>query len=116
MVKTQTRLEIHAPSRATLYVEGRLDAVSALEVKAEIEQLVQAGQVELIVCLEQTPFIDSSGLAALVSGLKTTRQARGTLKLAGLSEQARTVFQLTMLEQVFEIYDQAEEALASFST
>ena len=76
---------------------------------------MHAGQVELIVCLREVPFIDSSGLAALVSGLKATRQAGGTLKLSGLCDQARTVFRLTMLERVFEIYADAAEALASFS-
>jgi anti-sigma B factor antagonist len=96
-------------------VRGRLDAFSAQEVKAELEELVQAGHVELIVCLREVPFIDSSGLAALVSGLKATRQAGGTLKLAHLCDQARTVFRLTLLERVFEIYADAEEALASFA-
>jgi len=96
-------------------VRGRLDAVSAQGVKAQLKELAQAGHVELIVCLREVPFIDSSGLAALVSGLKATRQAGGTLKLANLCDQARTVFRLTMLERVFEIYADAEEALASFA-
>jgi anti-anti-sigma factor len=106
--------KVHSPTRATLYVSGRLDAVSAQEVKARLQDLVQAGHIELIVCLRETPFIDSSGLAALVAGLKAARQAGGTLKLASLGEQARTVFRLTMLERVFEIYAHAEEARASF--
>ena len=113
-MNTQTRQQVDSPTRATLYVSGRLDAVSALDVKAALQKLVQAGQVEVIVCLRKVPFIDSSGLAALVSGLKATRQAGGTLKLSGLSEQARTVFRLTMLERVFEIYAHVEEARASF--
>jgi anti-sigma B factor antagonist len=98
-----------------LIVNGRLDAVSAQEVKAQLYDLVQTGHVELIVSMDAVPFVDSSGLAALVSGLKTTRQAGGTLKLAGLSEQARTVFRLTLLERVFEIYADVEGARASFS-
>jgi len=95
-------------------VRGRLDAVSAQEVKARLKELVQAGHVELIVCLREVPFIDSSGLAALVSGLKAARQARGTLKLTNLCEPARTVFRLTMLERVLEMYADVEGALAAF--
>ena len=109
------RQQVHSPTRATLFVRGRLDAVSAQEVKGQLQELAQAGHVELIVCLREVSFIDSSGLAALVSGLKATRQAGGTLKLASLCEQARTVFRLTMLERVFEIYADAEEGLASFA-
>ena len=111
----ETTVEQHTDKRATLRFVGRLDAVSALDVKSQIRKLVDEGYVELIVCLEEVPFVDSSGLACLVSGLKVTRQAGGTLKLAGLCEQARTVFRLTMLERVFEIYDDPEQALASFS-
>ena len=110
----ETRQTPLSATRATLIVSGRLDAVTALELKAQFKRLVEAGTVELIVDLAEVPFIDSSGLAALVSGLKATRQAQGTLKLAGLSDQARTIFRLTMLERVFEIYDDAEAALASF--
>jgi anti-sigma B factor antagonist len=113
-VSIETSVKHHTDKRATLYLVGRLDAVSALEVKAQLKELVDEGYVEQIVCLQEVPFIDSSGLACLVSGLKVTRQAGGTLKLSGLCEQARTVFRLTMLERVFEIYGQTEEALASF--
>jgi anti-sigma B factor antagonist len=109
------RETIHSPSCATLCVSGRLNAASALDLKSEIKRMVEGGYAEVIVDLSDVPFVDSSGLAALVSGLKATRQAGGTLKLAGLGEQARTVFRLTMLERVFEIYADAEEALASFS-
>ena len=69
----------------------------------------------LVVDLTAVPFIDSSGLAALVSGLKATRQAGGTLKLAGLNEQARTVFRLTRLERVFELYPDAAAAQRTLS-
>ena len=111
----ETRRTLHTETCATLGVSGRLDAASALDLKSELKHSVEGGHVELIVDLSEVPFVDSSGLAALVSGLKATRQAGGTLKLAGLGEQARTVFRLTMLERVFEIYDDAGAALASFS-
>jgi anti-sigma B factor antagonist len=90
--------------RAVLALEGRLDALTALELKEAIRELVDAGQVELVVDLSGVPFIDSSGLAALVSGLKATRQAGGALRLAGLNEQARTVLRLTRLDRVFALY------------
>jgi anti-sigma B factor antagonist len=108
------RETVHSDTCATLGVSGRLNAASALDLKAKLKRMVEDGRVQVIVDLSDVPFVDSSGLAALVSGLKSTRQAGGTLKLAGLGEQARTVFRLTMLERVFEIYADAEAALASF--
>jgi anti-sigma B factor antagonist len=96
-----------------LALEGRLDALTALELKEEIRRLVEAGQAQLIVDLSGVPFIDSSGLAALVSGLKATRQAGGALKLAGLNEQARTVLRLTRLDRVFALYVDRAAAVAA---
>jgi anti-sigma B factor antagonist len=87
-----------------LGVHGRLDAATAPELKTTLKRLVTEGHHRLVVDLTEVSFIDSSGLSALVSGLKATREAGGTLKLAGLNEQTRTAFRLTLLDRVFEIY------------
>jgi anti-sigma B factor antagonist len=107
--------ELLARDCAALTVSGRLNAVTALELKDQLKQLVETGCIQLIVDLAAVPFIDSSGLAALVSGLKATRQEGGTLKLAGLNDQARTVFRLTRLESVFEIYPDVAAAQSTLS-
>ncbi len=86
----------------TLY--GHLDAVTAPELKSELKRLVAEGHNQLVADLTEVSFIDSSGLSALVSGLKAAREAGGTLRLAGLNEQTRTAFRLTLLDRVFEIY------------
>jgi anti-sigma B factor antagonist len=82
---------------------GRLDAVSQLEVKTAFKERVQKGGVTLLVDLSAVTFIDSSGLAALVSGYKLAREGGGTLKLAGMTRQVQSVFALTRLDRVFEI-------------
>ncbi|TEU12933.1 MAG: anti-sigma factor antagonist [Anaerolineales bacterium] len=97
--------------RVVLTLNGRLNAVTAPDLKAQLKRLAKGGHVQLVIDLTDVPFIDSSGLAALVSGLKAIREAGGTLKLAGLNEQARTVLTLTMLDRVFEMYPDAEAAL-----
>ncbi len=110
-------LQIHKESlseqRAVLALEGRLDALTALELKKEIGEWVDAGHAQLIIDLSRVPFIDSSGLAALVSGLKATRQVGGTLKLAGLNEQASTVLRLTKLDRIFALYPDTGAAVAA---
>jgi anti-sigma B factor antagonist len=84
-------------------VDGRLNAASAVSVKNVFKEQVQKGGRTILVDLSGLEFIDSSGLAALVSGYKLAREAGGVLKLAGLSEQARSVFAVTHLDRVFEI-------------
>lgn len=103
----------YSAKRVALTVQGRLDATTAPELKAEIKQLVATGFHRLIIDLAGVPFIDSSGLAALVVGLKATRETGGMLKLVGLNDQAMTVFKITLLDRVFEFYQTIDAALTS---
>ena len=100
-------------ARMVLAPAGRLDAVTAPELKQRLKALVAQGHEELVVDLSSVPFIDSSGLAALVSGLKAAREAGGTILLAGLSEQARTVFTVTLLDRVFDFYPDVDSAVGA---
>lgn len=96
---------------------GRLDAAASGQVKAALGELIEQGCSDVIVDLAAVPFIDSSGLAALVSGLRLARERGGHLVLSGLQPQAETVFRLTMLDRVFSIYanpDEARQNLRSF--
>lgn len=98
---------------ASAILDGRLDARNAQMAKETLKQLIDSGTPHLVVDLAQVPFIDSAGLAALVSVLKLTRKVGGTMLLSGIQPQARTVFSLTMLDQVFTIHPSIEAALES---
>jgi len=74
------------------------------------------GATDLIVDLAEVPFIDSAGLATLVSALKLVRRVGGSVLLVGVQPQARTVFCLTMLDQVVTIHPTIEAALASLDS
>lgn len=97
--------------RAVVTLSGRVNAVTAPDLKAQLKRLAKGGHIQLVIDLTDVPFIDSSGLAALVSGFKAAREAGGTVKLAGLNEQTRTVFTLTMLDRVFESYPDTGAAI-----
>jgi len=101
---------------ATLALIGRINAVTAPDLKTKLKHLVEDGYVMLIVDLTAVSFIDSSGLAALVSGFKAAKENGGTIKLFGLSDQTRTVFKLTKLDTVFEIYSDSKTALDTLPT
>jgi len=94
-------------------LNGALNARSAEEAKQIFRNLVEQGVTQVIVDLQEVPFIDSSGLAALVSGLKTLGGEASNLKLAAPQSQARLLFELTMFDRVFEIHDSVENALNS---
>lgn len=91
---------------------GRIDLESAAELKRRLTQEIAGGRTRIVVDLSEVPFIDSSGLGALVGGLKAAKIAGGDLRIARPSDQAKVVLELTSLNRVLRPYGTVEEALA----
>ena len=94
--------------------EERLDAHNSGDLKLEMQKVFDDGKKNLLVDLQDVRFIDSSGLGALVSGFKNATSHHGTMKLASLQAQVKSMFELTRLHRVFEIFSTAQEAVDSF--
>lgn len=94
--------------------EERLDAHNSGNLKTQMLSLFEDGKHDLVIDLKEVRFVDSSGLGSLVSGFKNASARNGNLKLCGLQPQVKSMFELTRLHRVFEIFPTAEEALASF--
>jgi anti-sigma B factor antagonist len=94
--------------------EERLDAHNSGDLKVELARLYEQGSKNILVDLRDVRFIDSSGLGALVSGFKNAISHQGSLKLVSLQSQVRSMFELTRLHRVFEIFGSTAEGLESF--
>ncbi len=94
--------------------EERMDAHNSGTFKEQMLALFDEGKCNLIIDLSAVRFVDSSGLGALVSGFKNASAREGSLKLCGLQPQVRSMFELTRLHRVFEIFTSVEEAQESF--
>lgn len=90
--------------------QGRLNMVSARRLKEVLGDLVAAGTVRIVVDLAETTFLDSSGLGALIAGLKHARQNGGDLRIARPTEAVSAVFKLTNLDKVLRARDDVEGA------
>jgi anti-sigma B factor antagonist len=102
----------------------RMDKATILDISGDID-LAHSSEVRRVVLLEfrekRTPkvilnllkvnYIDSSGVASLVEGLKASRDVGSRLILFGLSPVAHEVLRLSKLLTIFEIYDTEEKAL-----
>ena len=98
-----------------LYVkEERLDAHNSGDLKLEMNRLFGEGKKNVLVDLDDVRFIDSSGLGALVSGFKNAISNQGNLKLSSLQPQVKSMFELTRLHRVFEIFPSSSDALDNF--
>lgn len=97
-----------------LATDERLDAVIAPKVKDAVKELARQKGMKLIIDMEKTRFIDSSGCGSLVAALKALIKNEGDMKIARPTAQAQTLFQLTRLHKVFEIHENLEDAVKSF--
>lgn len=90
--------------------KGRLNMVSARRLKELLADLVKGGTIRIVVDMAETTFLDSSGLGALIAGLKSARQAGGDLRVARPTPSVMTVFELTNLDKVLRARDSVEGA------
>lgn len=99
-----------------LQLIGRLDAYTAPPVEKFFQKLSIDPLSGVIVDLSQVDFIDSTGLATLVIGMKRCQQQQGELVLCGIQQPVRTIFELTRLNTVFTIVSTQEDAIAQVQT
>ncbi len=93
--------------------EERLDAHNSKELKDYLSERLENGEKELILDLSEVRFVDSSGLGALLSGHKNAGLREGRFALTGVQSRVQSMFELTRLTRVFEIYPGVEDALAN---
>ena len=99
---------------AVVQVEGQLIVGNRQELKELVQRAVEAGERRILIDFSRTGYIDSSGLGALVSISKRIREGGGELRLSGLNEDLRSLFELTKLDTLFAITETPEQALSSF--
>jgi anti-sigma B factor antagonist len=108
------KTETHGKVMVVVVREERLDAHNSDELKVEMNRLFESGTKDLLVDLKEVRFIDSSGLGVMVSGYKNAATRQGSIKLCSLQTQVKSMFELTRLHRVFDIYQTIDEALESY--
>lgn len=104
----------HPGGVLVIEVDGQLIVGNRQDLKQRVLDALEAGDRKFLIDFSRTGYIDSSGLGVLVSLSKKIRDEGGDLRLAGLNEDLKTLFELTKLDTLFAITDSAEQALAAF--
>jgi anti-sigma B factor antagonist len=95
-------------------VIGDIDLANSPQIrKALLHEIRETRTPKVVMNLTKVRYIDSSGVASLVEGLKASRDAGSRFILFGLSPAAREVLQLSRLLKIFEVYDNEEQSLAT---
>jgi anti-sigma B factor antagonist len=96
--------------------ERRATLEISREFKESFLRLIASGKSKkLVLDFSHVDFIDSSFLGAIVSGLKKITALKGDIKIVRLQPSVRAIFELTRLYKVFEIFDDLQDAINSYS-
>lgn len=91
-------------------LEKRLDASAAADFKGKMVDWINQGHRRIVLDLSLVDFVDSSGLGAIVSCLKTLGEG-GDLVISGIRDAVLSLFQLTRMNRVFQIFPSPEAAI-----
>jgi len=110
-VKISTR---RMDKTAILDISGDVDLAHSTELRRTVLlELCETRTPRLVLNMCDVRYIDSSGVASLVEGLKASRDMGSRLILFGLSPIVQEVLQISRLLKIFEIYDTEDKALSS---
>lgn len=108
ITKTENRSEV-----IIVGLSGILEVSLQQTLKDKLIQIARE-QNDLVLDFSEVSFIDSSCLGALVSLAKTLREQKGDIKLVRLTEDVQSIFQITRLDRIFEIFETVDSAVESF--
>jgi anti-sigma B factor antagonist len=110
----QLKVDTRSPREgvAVIVLSGEVDVYTSPRLKQEMVDLLNRGQVNLIVDLNGVEYLDSTGLGVLIGGLKRARERDGDLRLICENMRILRIFEITGLTKIFEIDRDEEGALS----
>ncbi|MFH0800169.1 MAG: STAS domain-containing protein [Pseudomonadota bacterium] len=98
-----------------MHCGGSLDADTVSAFKKIAYDLVSGGATRFVIDCTNLTFIDSMGLGVLISLLRRVRSRSGDVKVAALSDEVKTIFEITRLHRLFEVCADWNAAVRQFS-
>ncbi|MBI2345488.1 MAG: STAS domain-containing protein [Deltaproteobacteria bacterium] len=99
---------------AVLRCHGSLDADTVPEFRHAIRGLCEQGVCRFVLDGAALQFVDSMGLGVLISLMRRVRPQEGEVKIAALTDDVRSIFEITRLHRVFDICSTSQEACQKF--
>jgi len=83
-------------------------------LREAVKGLLVAGKKKVALNMADVTYIDSAGLGILVAAYVSAKTQGASIRLCALGHKFREVLQITRLLTIFEVYDTAAAAVASF--
>lgn len=100
-------------SVVVLFIKGRLDAVTAGELEAKFTELIQGGEENMVVSMEELEYISSAGLRVVLMVAKKLNASGRKIEFAALSGNVKDVFDISGFYSLFKIHETLEQAFSA---
>lgn len=113
----QQKIDIEVESAGDYTVlrpTGDLDVYTVGSLRDALGRMVDDDSPKVVVDLDQVPFMDSSGLGALMGGVRRLRESGGDLAIACTREQHLKLFTITGFGEGVSIAPTVDEAAKGF--
>ena len=104
---------VHGSRIVIVAVHGDTDMHVADELRVRIEDAIDEAPAALVIDLSGVTFLDSMALGVLLGGLKRVGEVGGQLRVVTSRPEIRRIFEVTMLDQLFDLDPSRAEALAA---
>lgn len=95
-------------------LNGEININTSPDLRKVFDDLISKKATKVVLSLGEVSYIDSSGLATLIEMLRRMKKYDGKLRLCGLSDKIRSLFEITKLTKLFEMFGTEEEAIKGF--
>jgi anti-sigma B factor antagonist len=100
-------------ARSVVRLAGRLDLVSASELRSTLDYALDDRPSRIVVDLGEVEFVDSTGLGVLVAAQRRALGAGSSIVLSAAPPIVETVLRVTSAIDLFPLYASPEQALAA---
>lgn len=113
-------MEVHSREKDNIIIYdlkgefGRSDEVAAT-IQQSVKDQLEYGQTKFLFNFDGVSFIDSFGVGELVACYISIAKMKGKLKILNIPDKIRRLFRITMLDKIFEIFDDEMTAVKSFA-
>jgi anti-sigma B factor antagonist len=109
--RMSVHLDVEQDEGCVVTVSGDADLYAAANVERELVRLVDDGRRSIVVDLTDATFIDSTMLRVLLNVSKRLRPGGGELLVVCSEHNIRKIFEITLLDRVFTMFDTRDAAL-----
>src|SRR3989338_1365439 len=95
-------------------LSGNLDVGVSARLKEDLVKQAPLESEKIVLDFSKVEFIDSACLGALIAVARKLRKKGGDIRIASLLEEVQSIFQITRLDKIFQIFGKPEEAVKSY--